>query len=383
MNSKKTKLLIISDFFYPHWTGISKSITNLVKSMNDHYQISVLTVRHQKNLKHEEYLFNSKITRADYFLIISRSYYSIQIIIKAFTEIPKNDVILINSPSANILFFSLLTKIFGKKLLIFHQGDLILPKDSGLIGKLIELIFDIFTRASISISDKVSTYTRDYALHSRVIGPFMKKFTPCIWPVLVPESKNNQDNQTQIKLKKLKQKNKVLMGFGGRFVEEKGFDILLKAIPDILKKIPNAVFVFAGEVKIDYENFYENNQKDINLNKKSIIFLGNLDEQNLASFYKNIDMLIIPSRSDCFNLMQAEAMLQGCPTITSDIPGARWLIKQTGFGQLFISEDSRDLAKKTIYTFTNKKKIMKNYKNLLKNLNFEKNVLETRKFIEK
>ena len=33
------KILIVTDYFYPHWTGISKSLYYLVKKKNKKYQI--------------------------------------------------------------------------------------------------------------------------------------------------------------------------------------------------------------------------------------------------------------------------------------------------------------------------------------------------------
>jgi SAM-dependent methyltransferase len=55
-------------------------------------------------------------------------------------------------------------------------------------------------------------------------------------------------------------------------------------------------------------------------------------------------VLALPSRSDCFELVQAEAMLCGTPVVASDIPGAREAVRRTGMGRLVAAEDPAALA---------------------------------------
>lgn len=363
------KILIVSDYFYPHWTGIVKSILRIavVLSKNKN-QVTVLTVKHQKNLQMEENIGYVKVLRVNYLFKISRVFYSPQIIFKFFTLVGNYDQILINSPNSNIFFLTLLGKIFRKKILIFHQGDLILPKQTGnkIFSYIIEKIFDILTIFSFILADKVGTFVKDYAVHSRVMKFFSHKFFFLIPPVILTDKKfkNNKEEKIIKLLTQLKEKNFVV-GFAGRFVEEKGFDVLLRAIPLIRKKIKNIKLVFAGETKIFYENFFQKVFSLIKKNKNHLIFLGKLKEDELKAFYQNLDLFILPSRSDCFSLVQMEAMNYKIPTVVSNIPGARYLVKKTGFGLLFKKENEKDLAEKIIYALKNKKKLIKNFQNFI------------------
>ena len=183
---RQKRLLIFTDFFTPHWTGVSKSIDYLTKGIGNHYKITVLTVRFDKSLKKKENLGRVRVLREDFAFALSRSKYSVRIIFR-FLGIVKNfDVVVINSPSSNILPIAIITKIFGKKLIIFHQGDLILPK--GFINRIIEKIFDISCYFSFLISDKVSTYTADYGKNSRVIRNFLSKFEPMLVPIYLTKT---------------------------------------------------------------------------------------------------------------------------------------------------------------------------------------------------
>lgn len=375
---EKIKILIISDYFYPHWTGISKSIYNLTLSLKDKFDFTVLTVRFKKSLKKHENLGGVNIIRCDYLFPLSRAKYSLSLIF-AFLKIVKDyNVVFLNSPLSNIFPLSLITKIFGKKLFIFHQGDLILTK--GIGNWVIERIFDISTFISFLLADKVSTYTKDYAVHSRVLKHFLKKFTPLIMPIVLSQQSNPMKDEIVKKLKELKKKKKILFGFGGRFVEEKGFDILFNAIPKVVKEIPQAHFIFAGETKISYEKTFYNLKKNILNLKSHLTFLGLLNDSQLINFYRLIDFIVIPSRSDCFNLLQAEAMLCKKPSIVADIPGVSYLVKKSGFGFVFKRENADELAQKLVQATKIKEKLLTNYSKLLKILDYKNNVKEAERY---
>lgn len=367
---KNTKLLIITDTFYPHWTGISKSIYNLTQSIKTEFLTTVLTVSHDKNLPKTENISGFQVIREPYLFILSRSHYSMKIIGKLFQIIKGYDIVLINSPSANILPFAIITKLFGKKLLIFHQGDLILP--SGLKNRIIEKIFDVCSFYALCLSDKVATYTKDYAIHSRILKPHLHKFSAFLLPVILKPIKKARPRPIN---------GKLYFGFGGRFVEEKGFDILFAAIPLIKKSLPDSQFLFAGATHMAYEDFFRTTEKKYTNSKKDIQLLGLLNDTQLASFYNKIDFLIIPSRSDCFNMMQAEAMLSGTPCISSNIPGLSYMINHSGFGVLFKKNDPEDLAKTVILAVAKRKEIMLEYNNVLTVLKDKTNAEKIRNFI--
>ncbi len=376
MENKKN-VLIVSDYFYPHWTGISKSLYNLTQTLKSDFNFTVLTIQFNKHLKQDEVIDNTRVIRSSYIFKLSRAKYSFSLIVTFIRLLKSNNIVFINSPFTNILPVSLLTKIFGKKLYIFHQGDLILP--DGIINKFVEKIFDGSTLLAFALAQKIATYTSDYACSSRVMKPFLKKSVSMPLPILISKTIKTYANK---RLADLKKQQKILFGFAGRFVEEKGFDILYGAIPLVVKKVPNAHFVFAGETKMEYEHFFEKNAHKLQTIRKHITFLGLLKENSLSYFYKTIDFIVVPSRSDCFPLVQAEAMLWGKPSIVSDIPGARFLVQKTAFGLIFKKNDPQDLAEKIIYIVSLKSSLKKKYHLVKKILDPDINAQKFAKFIE-
>ncbi|MEK7571173.1 MAG: glycosyltransferase family 4 protein [Patescibacteria group bacterium] len=352
MTKKQQRILILTDFYTPHWTGFAKAIDNIASYLEKFYPVTLLTVQHERDLARVEQHGNIRIIREPYLFRLSRVKYSVQTIFKLISLLQKNDIILLNSPCSNSIPFALLTKLFGKRLVIFHHADLLLPQ--GFTNKIVEKLFDISSFASFSLADRLSTYTLDYAKGSHVLSPFLKKFTPVILPMAaLPKSKPVP------KLAALAKKKLLLFGFAGRFVEEKGFDILFKAIPLIREKYPEAHFVFAGQKDMPYEDFFGKNATLFSGVKEHITFLGLLNAEELQTFYSTIEAIIIPSRLDCFSLVQAEAMLAGTPAIVTDVRGLRYLVKMTGFGYLFVSENHQDLAAKVIEFIKKRNEIQK------------------------
>lgn len=309
------------------------------------------------------------IIRVPYQFRISRTHYSFSILFTYIKLLQSHNLIIINSPNSNILFFTLLARLFRKRCIIYHQGDLTLPKLTGSTVKnsLIQIIFDLMTLPSMLIATIVSTYTKDYAQHSRVMKYSLSKFKAFIPRYTFSTEKPSKEFAE--KIAHLKADTRVLIGFAGRFVEEKAYDVLLKAIPLVIKAIPNAHFVFAGKTTIDYEPFFQLVEPLIKENKQYITFLGLLQGGDYRLFFESLDAFVISSRSDCFPTTQIEAALQHVPLVCTDIPGARMLIKETGFGEIVKTEDHTSLAHGIITVIQNRTKTHgeyyeKNYKNI-------------------
>ena len=74
-------------------------------------------------------------------------------------------------------------------------------------------------------------------------------------------------------------------------------------------------------------------------------FVGLLeDAAELAAFYAACDVLALPGATECFGLVQAEAMMCGTLVVASDIPGARVPVRLTGMGRLVPPGDPAALA---------------------------------------
>jgi glycosyltransferase involved in cell wall biosynthesis len=337
------RILINVTYYYPHWTGLTQYAIGLAEGLAQQgHKVKVLTTQHQVELKRDEVINGVEVIRCKPTWRFSRSIISWELVKRLVREIKGVDKIFCFLPLNEVLIVSILGKLFRKKVFLVHNGDLVLPK--GFVNTIIEKVFFVTTKLAIKLSRGIILNTADYPKFSPLLRNEERK-----WIVLVPpigifsaDPKILQQIKTKIG------KPRFVVGFSGRWVEEKGFDVLLKAIPLVTKNLAGVKFVFAGQLEVDYEKTY---QKDIALIEKvhnNLIILGKLKRDEMMAFYKTIDLLVISSRSDFFPFVQAEALLSGVPVVVTDIPGARWLVKTTGAGIIVKPENPQALAKGVI-----------------------------------
>jgi glycosyltransferase involved in cell wall biosynthesis len=246
----------------------------------------------------------------------------------------------IHTPMLETSLVTALARLMGKPSVITHHGDLVMP--AGLFNKIVL----IGTRSSMTLglhlSHRVTVHSADYGRHSAFLSPIAHKLDAIYPPIEIPIP---QPEAVAAWRCELGFEDKKLIGFAGRFVEEKGFDFLLQAVRPTLERIPNAHFVYAGETRVVYERFFERWKPLLDENRDSVTILGLIrDPQKLANFYAMCDLFALPSRTDCFPSVQIEALLCGTPLVTTDIPGAREVVKATSMGKLVRPGDPMALA---------------------------------------
>jgi glycosyltransferase involved in cell wall biosynthesis len=62
-------------------------------------------------------------------------------------------------------------------------------------------------------------------------------------------------------------------------------------------------------------------------------------------YYASIDVFALPSVAESFGIVQAEAMMAGVPSVTTDLPGGRFPVTSTGFGRVVPLRDPLALQK--------------------------------------
>lgn len=345
------KVLFLLTYYYPHWTGLTEYARRLAEGLaQKKFSVSVLTTQHRNDVKSEERINGVLVRRTPVWFRLSRTLVSPLFIFAFFKHIQQNDAIIVYLPFAEVLLVAILAKIYHKKLFLVHNGDLVLPK--GFLNRCFEWIYFVSTSLSMRLSDAIIIQTTDYALHSRLLSQHKKK-----WEVILPLYEiHAPDSEVIKKWKKQYGLEEALVGFAGRFVEEKGCDVLLQAIPLVTKVFPKVQFVFAGDTKTSYEDFFSQQKGLIDRNKKYIVFLGTLDQKEMASFYDILDVFVIPSRTDCFPSTEGEALLDGTPVIVTDIPGARWPAQKIKGNCIVQANDSSALAQGIIAVLREKEK---------------------------
>jgi len=151
-----------------------------------------------------------------------------------------------------------------------------------------------------------------------------------------------QKNISQQEILDLKQKLKIslnskIIGYVGRFVEEKGIKDLIEAF---LKLDLDAVLIFIGDGQL--RSWLEETSK----NHPNIIVLPPQKSEDLAYFYKIIDVLVLPSKTtkswkEQFGRVLIEAMASGVKVVGSNSGAIPEVIN--GCGAIFKEGDVDDL----------------------------------------
>lgn len=136
--------------------------------------------------------------------------------------------------------------------------------------------------------------------------------------------------EKQIHHKKYAKENEQIVGYIGRLVPEKGVNVLLGAVTNVLKAKPNTKFVIAGEGW--HRNELESISKELQIEDK-VLFTGYLPEVDFLPYFNVTDILVVPSTYEPFGIVALEGMATRTPIIVSDVGGLSEIIdhKWTGF----------------------------------------------------
>lgn len=137
----------------------------------------------------------------------------------------------------------------------------------------------------------------------------------------------------------------------GRLVPLKGLKYLINAIPSILRKNPNTLFVFAGQGSQRKELESLCSIKNI---LKNVSFLGGINSKKLVDWYSVSDIFVLPSLSEGRPTVIYEAMSCEVPVVASDVGGIPEQVKNGYNGYVVPPKDSKSLADKINYLLLNK-----------------------------
>ncbi len=127
--------------------------------------------------------------------------------------------------------------------------------------------------------------------------------------------------------------------FVGRLVAEKAIDVLLRAVA----KLPRSEFVVDivgdGERKNDLMAL----SRKLKINE-SVTFHGNRKRSALGSFYRDSDIVCLPSLSEAQPVVTLEAMVAGKPVIASRVGGVPDSVQHDFNGMLVNPNNADELA---------------------------------------
>jgi glycosyltransferase involved in cell wall biosynthesis len=353
------RILTVLTYYRPHTSGLTIYAERLARALAKRgHRVTVMTTQYDKSLPREELMDGVRVIRVPVALRISKGVIAPSFGLVVTKLVWQHDVVQLHLPQFDAPGVALRARLFGKPVVLTYHCDLHLPP--GLFNRIVNLVVKFQNNMAALLADHLLTYTQDYADNSTYLSRYRRKLTPFLPPVVLPPVEPGAV-ETFAKKYNTKQRHPVI-GMVTRFAAEKGIEVLLDALPHVLEKFPRAQVLFAGQ----YQNVIgEQAYADRLLprirgyeERGCWRFLGVLSQQELAVFYPNLDVLVVPSlnSTEAFGLVQVEAMMNNIPCVASALPGVRRPVQMHGMGRLVPIGDSSALSEALLEIFASYEK---------------------------
>lgn len=149
-----------------------------------------------------------------------------------------------------------------------------------------------------------------------------------------------------------------------KFHRYKGLDYLISSVKKVREAMPLTLYVGGNGELAEY---YKQMAKDQGV-EEAVIFLGGLNNNQVAEYYNLCDIFVLPSISSTqegFGLVALEAMACKKPVIVTDIVGVAEDIKRYSAGIVIPSKDAGALGKALQYLLANREEAERRGENAL------------------
>jgi glycosyltransferase involved in cell wall biosynthesis len=341
------KILTVLTYYRPHTSGLTIYAERLARAFAKRgHQVTVMTSQYEPSLPRQEMMDGVKIIRVPVIARVSKGVLAPTFGFVATKLVAEHDVVQLHLPQFDAPGVAARARLFGKPAVLTYHCDIQLP--SGLFNRFVNAVVDFQNNMAGILANHIVTYTQDYADNSPYLSRYKSKLTPILPPVEMPDPHPGAV-EALAKEHQVRERRPVI-GMVTRFASEKGVEILLEALPTILKKYPKAQVLYAGQhLNVMGEQAYfdrlipQIREYEASGHWK---FLGNLAPVDLAAVYPNLDVITVPSlnSTEAFGLVQIEAMMNGVPSVSSALPGVRQPVKMHGMGCIAKIGDPADLA---------------------------------------
>ncbi len=120
----------------------------------------------------------------------------------------------------------------------------------------------------------------------------------------------------------------------GRIAKNKGYDLLVRAMPPVFKRVPDARLVLAvgstslSEGEIELLGGLRSIAEELGIADR-VVFKDYIQDHELADYYRAADVFALSSRYEPFGMTAIEAMACGTPTVVTTEGG---LCEQVAWG---------------------------------------------------
>ncbi len=141
--------------------------------------------------------------------------------------------------------------------------------------------------------------------------------------------------------------------FFGQIKEVKGLDVLLRAMPRLVREYPNTILLVAGKVWKDDFQRYQRQIDALGISNHCVLHVRFIPDSEVADYYAAADVVVLPYRRIYQSGVLLMAMSYGKPVVVSDIEGMTEVVADGKNGYVFPAGDAEALADKLAEVISN------------------------------
>lgn len=331
MNDHEFDITIVLNYYAPYVSGLTIYAQRLAEGLAARgKRVAVVASQHDTSLPLREDIAGVSVFRSPVAKMIGRGPVSPGFIGLARRVAHRSALVNLHMPMLEAGLISLAVR--GRPIVTTNHMDLWLPPS--LVNAAAVRAVAVSTRMCMSRSDAIVINSIDQAHGSR-FWPLIKRRN---WRGIAPPCLDRRGGEPSYR-----DGDGLHVGFLGRIVEEKGIESLIRAVK--LIKDTNARLLIGGDWINVAGGGIEHRLRPLIGDDERIRMLGLLRGRQIDDFYASIDVFALPSIVESFGIVQVEAMMADVPSVTTDIPGGRSPVLETGFGRRVPPRDPAALAR--------------------------------------
>ncbi|GAC1644256.1 MAG: glycosyltransferase family 4 protein [Herpetosiphon sp.] len=131
--------------------------------------------------------------------------------------------------------------------------------------------------------------------------------------------------------------------FIGQLTPRKGYDLIIKALPTVLKQFPTTTLHLVSGLNQSDREAMEQMAQEAGV-AEQLVFHGRIEDIELVNLLRAVDVYVTPTRYEGFGLTLLEAMAADCPIVASAIPVVNEIIEHGVSGWLVAADHAEALA---------------------------------------
>src|SRR5512146_1130473 len=237
------KILTVLTYYRPHTSGLTIYAERLARALGRRgHQVTVMTTQYDASLPREEQMDGVRVIRVPVAFRLSKGVIAPTFGWVATRLVREHDLVQMHLPQFDAPGVAMRGRLFGRPAVLTYHCDLLLPP--GLFNRLVNLVVKWQNNMAGILSNRIVTYTRDYADHSSYLSRYKSKLRTILPPVELPPADPAAIRAFAGQYHTVERRP--VIGMAARFAAEKGVEVLLDALPMILEKYPQAQLLFAG-----------------------------------------------------------------------------------------------------------------------------------------